>query len=321
MQKSKEMKKSSGRISNNTKSPIHPMANNTWGKCYSNVANKKPKPNSEKAKKRPEKTKKDKVDGHAAHLANNDMSITSSTTAHGTLDSMSTTSELRCQQAVNNNLLVSTINDGMLAQLRIDLNQQVDDPKALVAKFKEACAVATNTEVNNGTYTYDAFTSTITHHLHNLLFHAMQEINTTVYDEIVGPYVQHNDEVYSNEVSNISNTLPFDQVLRLQATSHAIVRTLQNTRVDCLLHVLFDSRADKMMMKRSVLPPEVNPSLGRKRQVTGVSASALLDKQVHIEDMILPEFLATTCISGPICAIIMDNIELSYDFIIGMDLM
>jgi beta-xylosidase len=146
-QKSKEMKKCSRRISDDTKCPIHPMANHTWGKCYSNAANKnKPKTNSEKAKKRPEKTKKDEVDGHAAHLANNYMSITLSTTAHGTQDFLSTTSEPCCQQAVNDNLMVSTINNGMFAQLCLDLNHQ-----ALVAKFKAACAAATNTEVHTRT--------------------------------------------------------------------------------------------------------------------------------------------------------------------------
>jgi hypothetical protein len=61
--------------------------------------------------------------------------------------------------------------------------------------------------------------------------------------------------------------------------------------------------------------------LGRKRRVTGVTSSTLLDKEVLIEDMILPEFSATTCISGPIHAILMDNVESTYDLIIGMDLM
>jgi hypothetical protein len=144
------------------------------------------------------------------------------------------------------------------------LNHQADDLNALVTKFKAACAAATNAEVNNGKYTYDAFTSTITQHLHNLLFHAMQEINTTVYDEIVGLYVQHSDEV-----SNISNILPFDQALRLHATSHAIVCMMQNTCVDCLLCVLFDSRANS-----SVLPLGVNPLLGQNCKVTGVTTSA-----------------------------------------------
>jgi hypothetical protein len=105
------------------------------------------------------------------------------------------------------------------------------------------------------------------------------------------------------------------------ATSHGIVCTMQNTRVDCLLRVLFDSGANKTMMKRSVLPLGVNPSLGRKRQVTSVTTSALLDKELLIEDIILPEFSATTHISGPIRAIIMDDIESSYDFTINMDLM
>jgi hypothetical protein len=75
------------------------------------------------------------------------------------------------------------------------------------------------------------------------------------------------------------------------------------------------------MMKHSALPPGVNPSLGRKRLVTGVTSSALLDKEVLIEDMTLPEFSSNTRISGPICAIIMDNAESSYDIIISMDLM
>jgi hypothetical protein len=41
----------------------------------------------------------------------------------------------------------------------------------------------------------------------------MQEINTTVYNDIVGTYVQHSDEVYSNGVQNISHELSFDKAL------------------------------------------------------------------------------------------------------------
>jgi hypothetical protein len=79
------------------------------------------------------------VDGHAAHLANNDVSITLSITAHGTMDFLSTASEPRQQQAVNDDLMVSTINNGLFAQLCLDLSHQADDPNALVAKFKAAC--------------------------------------------------------------------------------------------------------------------------------------------------------------------------------------
>jgi hypothetical protein len=154
------------------------------------------------------------------------------------------------------------VTNRMFAQLCLDLNAKVDDPAALIVEFKAARAVKMASEAN-GTYLYDAFTSTTTHHLHNLSFHALQEINTTVYDDIVGLYVQHSDEVYSGGVQNISHGLSFDKALQLRATSHLIVQTIQNTRVNCLLHVLFDSGADKIMMKHSVLPPGVNPSLGR----------------------------------------------------------
>jgi hypothetical protein len=54
----------------------------------------------------------------------------------------------------------------------------------------------------------------------------MQEINTTVYNDIVGTYVQHSDEVTLMEYKNISHELSFDKVLRLRANSHVIVRTI-----------------------------------------------------------------------------------------------
>jgi hypothetical protein len=61
--------------------------------------------------------------------------------------------------------------------------------------------------------------------------------------------------------------------------------------------------------------------MGSKHRVTGVTSSALLDKEVLTEDMILPKFSSTTPISGPIRAFIMNHVESSYDLIIGMDLM
>jgi hypothetical protein len=48
------------------------------------------------------------------------------------------------------------------------------------------------------------------------------------------------------------------------------------------------------MMKRSALPPRVNPSLGQILCVTGVTSSALLDKEVLMEDMTLPELSSNT---------------------------
>jgi hypothetical protein len=123
---------------------------------------------------------------------------------------------------VNDNTTVSTVTDGMFAQLCLDLNKKVNDPNALLAKFKAARAESTN--VYNSTYMYNTFTSITTHHLHNQSFHAMQEINTTVCNNIIGLYVQHSDEVYSNGVQNITNELSFDKAVRLHATSHLLYK-------------------------------------------------------------------------------------------------
>jgi hypothetical protein len=83
---------------------------------------------------------------------------------------------------------VSTVTADIFAQLCLDLHKKINEPNALLAKFKAAHAVATASDAN-GSNSYDAFTSTTTHHLHNLSFHGLQEINTTEYDNIVGPYV------------------------------------------------------------------------------------------------------------------------------------
>jgi hypothetical protein len=108
----------------------------------------KPKTIGEKVKNQSSKSNKDKMDSIAAQITNKDVSITSQTTSHGTVDSVSTMSEPCCQQAVKNFIPVSTINDGMLTQLCLDLNQHVGDPTSLVAQFKAAWAGAMNAEVN-----------------------------------------------------------------------------------------------------------------------------------------------------------------------------
>jgi hypothetical protein len=211
-------------ISGDTNCPVHPNANHTWGECYSNAANKKVhKTNGDKEKKRQGKPEKEEVDGHAAHVGKDNVSIMSNVTSLGATDSVSTASAPHCKNAVNDDRIVLTVTDGMFAQLCLDLNNKADDPDALLAKFKAACAVKATAD---GMYVCDAFTSMTTHHLHNLLF---QEINTTVYNKIVGLYVQYSDEVYSNRVHNFNNELSFDKALRLHATSHANVQTIQNT--------------------------------------------------------------------------------------------
>ena len=85
------------------------------------------------------------------------------------------------------------------------------------------------------------------------------------------------------------------------------------------MRVLFDSGADRTMVSRTALPKGITPSQGKKRKVTGVTATSTLSAEISLRDVVLPEFSASTRITGPIPAIIMDNAESSYDIILGMD--
>jgi hypothetical protein len=115
--------KSSRHISDNTKCPVNPNSNLTWGECFANV---KHKTNGDKDTRHQGKLKKDKMDSNAAHIGNDDVSITSKATSLGTLDSLSTASEPCRQRADNNNMTVSTVTNGigMFAELCLDFNKR-----------------------------------------------------------------------------------------------------------------------------------------------------------------------------------------------------
>jgi hypothetical protein len=85
-----------------------------------------------------------------------------------------------------------------------------------------------------------------------------------------------------------------------------------------LLKVIFDSGSDKTIFKRSSLPQGIKPSTGKKRKVSGVNASSVIDQDVLLTDITLPEFSSSQCIAGPLRAIVM-NMDTQYDLIIGMD--
>jgi hypothetical protein len=114
--KSKDQIKNSERLPEDTKASIHPNSSNPRGECYANAAHKN------KDKKRQGKPKNDEVAGKAAPIGKDDVSMTSNITSLGALDSMST---------------VSTVTDDKFAQLCLDLHKKVNEPNALLAKFKQ----------------------------------------------------------------------------------------------------------------------------------------------------------------------------------------
>jgi hypothetical protein len=64
----------------------------------------------------------------------------------------------------------------------------------------------------------------------------------------------------------------------------------------------------------------IAPSTGKKQKVSGMNASSVINQDVLLTDITLPEYSSSQCIPGPIRAIVMD-MEAQYDLIIGMDVM
>jgi hypothetical protein len=89
IKKSKDGAKTTGRISDDTKCLVHPNTTHTWGECYSNAANKKPK-SQDKDKKSHSKHHKNEVDAHATHLGDDEVTIDSAGISCGDTDSLST---------------------------------------------------------------------------------------------------------------------------------------------------------------------------------------------------------------------------------------
>jgi hypothetical protein len=53
------------------------------------------------------------------------------------------------------------------------------------------------------------------------------------------------------------------------------------------------------------LPQGIEPSTGKKQKVSGVNASSVIDQNILLTDITLPEFLSSQRIPGPIRALIM----------------
>jgi hypothetical protein len=141
-------------------------------------------------------------------------------------------------------------------------------------------------------------------------------------NEFLNVFTHYIDELNSTGDCDVKlNTSKYEtQSSRLRSSSIAIVGSIQQTMVNNLLKVLFDSGSDKTIFKRSSLPHGIEPSTGKKRKVSGVTASSVIDQYVMLKDITLPEFSSSQCIPGPICALIM-LMEAQYDLIIGMDVM
>jgi len=144
--------------------------------------------------------------------------------------------------------------------------------------------------------------------------------NTFLYDE---SFVSLCDEAFTAGDSDIKVNFNMDVTtsLRLRAVSVALVGAIQNVPVKRPLRLLFDTGSDKTLVNYKALPKGASPSTGQGGRVTGVHGTAVLNQEVLITSLCLPEFSPTQKVPGPIRATMFKNDDSNYDLIIGMDLL
>jgi hypothetical protein len=314
--KSSSKKKGKGNhISNDTKCPIHPHSNHTWGECFSNASNAKKAGSSNpksKDKGKPKGNKKDKAEANAVSIDVTQDNDNISVSAHTTKTSLSLST---IKRPLND--IVSKEMD----ELCMALNRKIGHPDILVNEFKKKW----DSEEGTFIHAFVSIEESLTHHLNDLSLLAMQEVTTKPWcDEFVDVFQKYSDEAYSLGISEVDNSNivnPIDITLQLRATSYTLVSSMQNARVHSLLCVLFDSGSDKTLIHESALPPGIVPSKGKKRKLIGVTSSVHVDQEITLDNITLPEFSATQRDTSPIRAVVMYNDDSSYDLIIGMDVM
>jgi hypothetical protein len=151
------------------------------------------------------------------------------------------------------------------------------DASMMVAEYKAAKAerlVAFEESIPESDpvseYKMDALLSALSPHHLTSSIPALQRSNEVI---ISVAHEAHEDDVGSPGVNENNTVLPFDALQRLRSTSFAIVHTMQQQKTNCLLRVLFDSGADSTLIARTALPQGILPSEGKKRKVTGVTAT------------------------------------------------
>jgi hypothetical protein len=137
----------------------------------------------------------------------------------------------------------------------------------------------------------------VTHHLDKISLSAEQQaVNQKVLtSEFLTVFTHYIDDLYSTRDSDIKLDISKNvQSSRLRSTSIAIVGSIQQMKVNNLLKVLFDSGSDKTIFKRSSLPQGIKPSTGKKRKVSGMNTNSVIDQDVLLTDITLPEFFVVT---------------------------
>jgi hypothetical protein len=298
--------------------PIHPLGRHTWGDCLKNVLNKDKKFPAKGSTKG--KTTSTAHEANLTELDRVDPSIDIAINDAGT-DIAINDPELSDEDET---LVIELTNSEKEEESKQCDSTNINTFKSLTAA-KALIKATRNGTSNDSIQVLVSLDESVTHHLDEILLTAetMQDPSRKVLsNEFLNVFTHYMDELSSNGDCDVK--LNFSkhetQSSRLRSSSIAIVGSIQQTKVNHLLKVLFDSGSDTTIFKRSSLPQGIEPSTGKKRKVSGVTETSVIDQYVMLKDITLPEFSSSQRIPGPIKALLMP-MEAQYDLIVGMDIM
>lgn len=120
-----------------------------------------------------------------------------------------------------------------------------------------------------------------------------------------------------SEKVDVNNVLD----LHVRPESIAILKNIQNTRVNCLTRVLIDPGSDDSYVHRRILPPGINGQTV-KRAVNTIHGNNTLSTQiVDLHGIVFPEFSPTQKVESNFKAHIFNTTDSRYDMIIGNNIL
>lgn len=274
---------SNGRISDDTKCPIHPNGKHTWGECYANGYNKNAttKRGAEKTKeKQPKKAKTDdKPTVYNVDVDSDDESQ-------------------KADKATKSNIL----NAGKLIQPSAD-NITLPHSHHIDCFSMDAPQIEPIPDKSAG--------QTYLQYVGDLYATGIEEWSAVDSSNIIKEQV--NDHSGSSVVSDLVPGL------RLKPIGILIAESVQGVKSKQPLKVLFDTGSDITLFHRSALPPMVTGTPS-KQAVNTAMGKGQLTEEVIVHTLTFPEFSPTRRVDAGFKAFIFDAPS-PYDIILGVDVM
>src|SRR5210317_439033 len=157
--------------------------------------------------------------------------------------------------------------------------------------------------IQDGTYCSKTFETTFSHHIDLCPFDSLNDtVSSNILDDVTSSFMVNAKAAYKagEEVhETVSEKVEFNRELNIHVRpeSVAIIKNMQNTRVNRLARVLFDPGSDESFIHRRLLPAGLNGKTERKSVRTITGENSLTTQVIDIHGLVFPEFSPTQKVS------------------------